>query len=159
VDSRRRGRKTSGRGNNRRIQSAVSACITLLANFFRSNLPSSNFLRSNLVATNLVTSNLLTSDLGNEGIASSGEGGDVVGLARIIVEHLAENSDGLIQVVLADRCSGPDPGNQFSAGKTLALMFDQHEQRVKDLGREDNDCAEAQKAASGGIEAKGAKLV
>src|SRR5580700_498813 len=39
------------------------------------------------------------------------------------------------------------------------MMFDQHEESIKDLGREDNGAAVAQKAASGMVQAKRAKLV
>jgi hypothetical protein len=102
---------------------------------------------------------LSMANLSNEGVAASGKRGDVVRLARVIVKDLAQDGHGLIQVVLADGCLGPYPRNQLRAAKTLAVMFDQHEERVKDLGREENGGAVAQKTASGVVQAKRAKLV
>jgi|ERR1035441_7525172 hypothetical protein len=102
---------------------------------------------------------LSATDLSNEGVAASGKSGDVVRLARVVVKHLAEDGDGLIQVVLADGCLRPYSGNQFGTAEALAMMFDQDKERVKDLGREGHRVAVAQKAASGLVQAKRAKLV
>jgi hypothetical protein len=80
-------------------------------------------------------------------------------LARVIIKDLAQEGNGLIQVVVAGGCFGPDPRNQIRAAKTLAAMFDENEEGIKDLGGEGNGCSVAQEAAPGGVEAKRAKLV
>src|ERR1035438_7887432 len=106
----------------------------------------------------LRATNLGNANLGNEGVAASGKGGDVVWLARVVVQDLAEDGNRLIEVVLGDGCLGPDPGNQFGTAEALAVMLDQDEESVKDLGREGYGGAVAQKAASGLVQAKRAKL-
>jgi hypothetical protein len=80
-------------------------------------------------------------------------------LAWVIAKHFAEQRDGLIQIVVAGGCFRPNPRDQLRAAKTLAVMLDQHQERVKDLRGEDNGFAFPRKAASDGVEAKRAKFV
>jgi hypothetical protein len=108
---------------------------------------------------NFGMANFGVANFSNEGVAASGKRGDIVRLAGVVIKYLAEDGDGLIQVVLVHRGSGPDTGDQFGTAETVAVMLDQHDESIKHLGREYNGTASTQKTASGGIEAKRAKLV